>query len=134
MTTALPPFVFSIRPEHVANILAGTKRFEYRTRRPTLASGDEFFIYESRGRGGIVAKVRVTEVVDGCPCFVWNATQHASGVDAALFFDYFNGRTQAVAIGVEVVERYEAPLSLPMGMVAPQAWARLKGELVMPAQ
>jgi hypothetical protein len=32
------------------------------------------------------------------------------------------------------VERYEAPLSLPMGMVAPQAWARLKGELVMPAQ
>jgi predicted transcriptional regulator len=136
MTTPLThsPFVFSIRPQHVAKILAGTKTFEYRTRRPSLSVGDSFLIYESRGRGGVVAKVEVTEIVDGCPCSVWGATQHDGGVTADEFFAYFDKRSQAVAIGVKVVETYSTPVPLPAHMHAPQAWAKWKGEWVTPAQ
>jgi predicted transcriptional regulator len=118
--------VFSIHPHHTAKIFAGVKLFEYRTRRPSLKVGESFLIYETRPTSAIVAQVVVSAIVDDCPCSVWAATGEFSGVTRDEFFDYFDKRSRAVAIGMIEAQRF-APVALPQGMTAPQAWARWKG-------
>ena len=127
-------FVFSIHPRHVANILVGTKQYEYRTRRPSVKPGDTILIYETRPVSAVVGQATVTEVVDGCPCSTWQATSESGGVSSEEFFKYFGQRPRAVAIGLTDVVRFAEPVPLPKGMAAPQAWAKWQGEWVTPAQ
>lgn len=123
----LPPLVFSIRPEYVARILDGTKRWEFRRKRPTIKFGERALVYESRGRGRIVAEFTRGVIVVGRPAEVWNEViigggGHGIGPDD--FFRYFNGTLMAYAI--QLLDVKPLDMELPAGMRAPQSWARLR--------
>ncbi len=121
------PFIFSIRPRHVASLLARTKLVEYRTRRPSLKPGDVFLIYETAPTSKVVAAAAVRGLITGSPAEVWAQTFDRGGIEQAEFDAYFAGRDLAVAIDLSAIVRLPAPLSLPAGQHPPQAWARWAG-------
>lgn len=128
------PFVFAIRPRHVANFRAGTKRrriggeqVEYRTRRPSVATGERHLIYECAPVSKVVAIATIGEVLEGTPDEVWAATTGSGGITEVEFGDYFDGRRKAYAIEM-TMEWLDTPVALPEGMSPPQSWSRWRGE------
>jgi predicted transcriptional regulator len=120
------PFVFSIRPKYVERILDGHKGWEYRRRRPKLRPDDLILIYETAPCSKIVAVARVGEIRSAHPLDLWASTHDRGCVSTEEFAGYFRERTEAVAIELTRVWALSEPLPLPGGMVAPQAWARLR--------
>jgi predicted transcriptional regulator len=135
------PFVFSVQAEFVSMFRAGTKRWEYRTRRPAVTPGEYHLIYESRGSSRIVAEAKIGRVVSGTPGEVWARTGDAGGVSEAFFDEYFTWpqgsakagqrRVKAHAIEMELVW-LEEPLPLPASMKPPQSWSRWTGRWPLP--
>lgn len=123
----MKPFVFAIRPQYVARLLDGSKRVEYRTRRPRLERGDTILIYETAPTSAVVARATVIDVIVGAPAWVWSKTWYDGGIAGPDFMAYFDGREIAVAIELDV-EALPGHVPLPDGMAPPQSWARWRGE------
>ncbi len=121
------PLVFSIRPVYVEMFFDGRKLFEFRTRRPAVKSGDVALLYETAPTSAIVATAVVGLVHDGAPARVWELAGSCGGITKAEFDRYFANRDRAVAVELDVT-RLATTVSLPAGMVAPQSWARWRGE------
>ena len=124
------PMVFSIRAEYCARILAGSKRWEFRTRMPRVSMGDVALIYESRGRGRIVAAFTVGSLLHPMsPGALWQTVETmdpgSHGISRDAYDRYFEGRSSACAIGVESVVPLD--IALPENMCPPQSWARWRG-------
>jgi predicted transcriptional regulator len=116
----------SIHPEHVDNILRGTKKFEFRkveSRRPV----DCIVIYSTAPISTIVGEVDVTGTVDGSPEELWRQTADLSGISRELFDSYYAGRQRAVAYRLGEVRKYENPKQLAdLGVSsAPQSFVYL---------
>lgn len=104
--------LLSIHPEHAENILAGTKRFEYRKAIPRDPSVDTVVLYATQPVGKIVGEFSVSEILSGTPDSLWRKTRGASGISRRFFMDYFDGRDTAFAIGVDSPQRYATPQEL----------------------
>ena len=119
--------LMSINPQHVDNILAGTKRFEYRKTRCKEAI-DAIVIYSTAPVMQIVAEVEVTDIIEGSPQMVWKKTATAAGIDKAFFDHYYSGRNTAVAYVLGQVKRYKTPRKLSdFGVkAAPQSYVYIR--------
>lgn len=100
--------LMSINPEHVENILAGTKQFEFRKTK-CKEHVDAIVIYSTAPVRQIVAEVEVTDIIQGTPQAVWKKTSHAAGIDKSFYDQYYNGRNVAVAYALGTVKRYRIP-------------------------
>jgi len=103
--------VISINPEHVVNIINGTKKFEYRTK-AAKSDIDKIIIYETLPVKKIVAEVEIIEVLMLPPEELWKTTQEYSGISKKYFDSYFNGRQVAYAYKLGKVEVFERPKEL----------------------
>jgi predicted transcriptional regulator len=103
--------LLSINPQHVENILNGTKRFEFRKVR-SRRDVRHIVIYSTAPVGHVVGEVEVVGTVDGHPADVWQQTHSQAGITKQFFDDYFCGRDRAVAYELGEVSVYEHPKSL----------------------
>lgn len=115
--------LLSINPQHVENILNGTKRFEFRkvkSRREVRY----IVIYSTAPVGHVIGEVEVLGTLDGHPAEVWEHTHKHSGITKQFYDDYFSGRERAVAYELGEVSVYERPKSLvELGVAcAPQSF------------
>ena len=80
--------VISINPEHVENIINGSKKYEYRTK---AAKSDvkKILIYETIPIKKIVAEADIEEVLMLSPEDLWEQTKNQSGITKD-FFEYSN--------------------------------------------
>ena len=103
--------IISINPEHVANIINGSKKYEYRTK---AAKSDvkKILIYETVPVKKIVAEVEIEKVLMLPPEELWKKTKNQSGISKAFFDAYFNGRSVAYAYKLGKVKVYEQPKEL----------------------
>lgn len=103
--------VISINPQHVQNILNGSKKFEYRTK---AAKSDvkKIIIYETTPIKRIVAEVEIVEVLTMNPEDLWENTKEQSGITKSFFDAYFKGRKVAYAYKLGKVKQYEEPKTL----------------------
>ena len=103
--------VISINPEHVENIINGSKKFEYRTK---AAKSDvkKILIYETVPVKKIVAEAEVEEVLMLPPEELWELTKNQSGISKSFFDAYFNGRSVAYAYKLGKVKVYDQPKEL----------------------
>lgn len=103
--------VLSIKPEHVQNILNGTKKFEYRTK---AAKSDihKIIIYETTPIKKIVAEAEVIDVLMMEPEDLWMATNEFSGISKSFFNSYFKNRKVAYAYKIGNVKVYTYPKAL----------------------
>ena len=103
--------LMSINPEHVDNILAGTKRFEFRKTK-CKESINAIVIYSTAPVMQVVAEVEVTQVIEGSPQSVWNKTAYAAGIDKGFFDEYYSGKNHAVAYMLGHISKFQNPLPL----------------------
>lgn len=103
--------LISINPEHVENILNGTKKYEYRK---IAAKKDisSIIIYETTPVKRIVAEAEIIDVLMFTPEELWAQTKDASGIDKVFFDEYFKGREVAYAYKLGKVKKYETPKTL----------------------
>ena len=125
--------LISINPEHVQNIINGTKKFEYRK---VAAKHDisSIIIYETTPIKRIVAEVEIVEVLMLPPEELWDKTKQYSGISEDFFTNYFMNRKIAYAYKLGKVKVYDKPKQLMDYGVksAPQSfvylWFNLKME------
>lgn len=115
--------LLSINPQHVENILNGTKRFEFRKVR-SRREVRFILIYSTAPVGHVVGEVEVLGTVDGPLSEVWEHTRAHSGISKQFFDDYYSGRQRAVAYELGEVSVYPRPKTLmELGIrAAPQSF------------
>lgn len=103
--------LISINPEHVENILNGTKKYEYRK---IAAKQDvsSIIIYETTPIKKIVAEVEIEDVLMLPPEKLWKETELYSGISKEFFDNYFHDRKVACAYKLGKVKKYKQPRSL----------------------
>ena len=103
--------LISINPEHVENIINGTKKFEYRKK---VAKKDisSIVIYETVPIKRIVAEAEIIDVLMLSPKELWEETKYASGITKEFFDNYFCGREIAYAYKIGNVKVYDTPKTL----------------------
>lgn len=103
--------MISINPEHVENIINGSKKFEYRKR---VAKQDisSIVIYETAPVKRIVAEAEIIDVLILSPDELWKQTKQASGISKEFFDEYFKGKNVAYAYKLGKVKVYETPKTL----------------------
>lgn len=100
--------LMSINPEHVDNILAGTKKFEFRKNK-CKEKIDSIIIYSTSPIMKVVAEVEVKDVIEDTPQMVWSMTRTAAGIDKSFFDRYYFGRDTAVAYVLGEVRKFSVP-------------------------
>jgi predicted transcriptional regulator len=98
--------LLSINPEHVDNILNGTKLFEFRKIR-CKTDVDKIVIYTTYPVMKVVAEVCVEEVIEGNLNYVWEKTEKFSGISRSFYDKYYNGKNKAVAYKLGYVKKYK---------------------------
>jgi predicted transcriptional regulator len=101
--------LLSIKPEHVANIVNGTKRFEFR-RKVFSKDVSKVVIYCTKPVGKIVAEFIIERILEGSPEEIWNETREASGISRDFFDSYFDGRDTAFAIEIGALNVFDDPI------------------------
>ncbi|HHT66917.1 MAG TPA: ASCH domain-containing protein [Erysipelotrichaceae bacterium] len=103
--------IISINPEHVKNIISGTKKYEYRTK---AAKHDinKIIIYETKPVRKIVAEAEVIDVLMMAPEDLWKETKSESGISKKHFDNYFKSREFGYAYKLGKIKVYEKPKSL----------------------
>ena len=103
--------LISINPEHVENIINGSKKFEYRK----IAAKQDIssvVIYETTPVKRIVAEAEIIDVLILSPDELWKQTKQASGISKEFFDEYFKGKKIAYAYKLGKVKVYETPKTL----------------------
>ena len=103
--------LISINPEHVANIINGTKKYEYRK---IAAKQDvsSIVIYETTPIKRIVAEAKIIDVLVLTPSELWKQTKEQSGISKEFFDEYFKNRDVAYAYKLGKVKVYKKPKTL----------------------
>lgn len=103
--------LLSINPEHVENIINGTKKYEFR-RVKCKRKVDKILIYATSPVKMIVGEAAVTDVIEDSIEQVWKLTSQFSGISEAFFNDYYIGKQQAVAYKLGEITSFSKPFSL----------------------
>ena len=119
--------IISINPEHVNNIINGTKKYEYRTK-AAKKDVNKLIIYETMPVKMVVAEAEIVEVLALDPNALWEETKDYSGITKKFFYEYFKNRKIAYAYKLGKIKVYEEPKSLnEFGLkMAPQSFAYAK--------
>ena len=103
--------LLSINPEHVENILTGTKQYEFRKVK-CKEKIDKILIYSTAPVMKVVGEVEVVDVIVSNPNEVWNETSQYSGISKQFFDDYYKNKSRAIAYKLGKVVKYDRPLEL----------------------
>lgn len=103
--------LISINPEHVQNIIAGIKKYEYR-KIPAKQDITSIIIYETTPIKQIVAEAEIIDVLELPPEELWEQTKKESGISKAFFDRYFNNKTVAFAYKLGKIKVYDTPRTL----------------------
>ena len=100
--------LLSINPEHVANIMAGSKKYEFRKVK-CKGAVQKIFIYATAPIMQVVGEVEVLEVIEEKPEHVWEKTAEFSGISRMFFDRYFEDKEKAIAYRLGEVKKYRKP-------------------------
>lgn len=103
--------LLSINPNHVENIMNGTKKYEFR-KIACKRHVDKILIYSTNPVMKIVGEAEVEDVLIDNPEIIWKKTEKKSGIDKVFFDKYYDDREQAVAYKLKNVIKYREPKDL----------------------
>ena len=103
--------LISINPEHVSNILNGSKRFEFRKIQCKKNVG-KMVIYSTSPVMKVVAEAEIKDVLTDDPETVWEKTCDYAGISKEFFNRYYEGRDTAVAFELGDVREFDEPREL----------------------
>ena len=124
--------LLSINPEHVENILQGSKTYEFR-KILCKRKVDKIVIYSTYPVKLIVGEVEVLDIIEMDKEKLWKMTEKKSGITKDFFDQYYEGRETAIAYKLGEVFKYDKPQSLDkIGIkMAPQSYMYLTENAVV---
>lgn len=125
--------LLSIKPEFVERIFAGEKLFEYRKAIFRRAGVEKVIIYSTLPEGKVVGEFSIDKILTDTPQMIWKKTRTKSGINKKFFDEYFDGRTEAHAIQIGNVRKYNSPFKLDdmkEKVSAPQSFKYLSCDLM----
>jgi predicted transcriptional regulator len=126
----------SVRPHFVSKILSGEKTVELRRKFPEAGTaGALALLYSSSPISAIVGYARIKHVLKLPLSTIWKEYGAASCISRADFHAYFADLKSGFAILLDGVHEFRRPikaadLRLQFGVVPPQSYRYLSGELV----
>lgn len=99
--------LLSINPEHVENIMNGTKLFEFR-KVACKEDVDKIVIYSTYPVCKVVGEADVKEVIVDTPEVVWKKTKKYSGITKQFFDTYYENKNKAVAYHLSNVVKFDS--------------------------
>jgi predicted transcriptional regulator len=116
--------LLSINPEHVENILNGTKHYEFRKTR-CRESINKILIYSTAPEKMVVAEALIEDVIVDTIDAVWQMTYELAGISREFYEAYYKGKDKAVAYRLGEVKKFLEPKALSdYGLrCAPQSFA-----------
>ena len=103
--------LLSIKPQFVAKILSGDKKFEYRKHIPNQHI-DKIIIYSTFPECQIVGEAKISGILSGTPADIWTQTHNQSGITPDFFFKYFHEKNVAYAYELGQITKYQEPKKL----------------------
>lgn len=103
--------LLSINPQHVVNILNGSKRYEYRKVR-CRKDITRMLIYSTAPVMKVVAEAEILCVIEDVPENVWAKTYRYSGIHKEFFDNYYVNKGTAIAYQLGEIHKFENPFSL----------------------
>ncbi|MDG6894553.1 ASCH domain-containing protein [Volucribacter amazonae] len=120
--------LLSIKPEYVAKIISGEKKFEFRKSLPKRKDITTVVVYSTMPVGKVVGEFKVKDTHSYTPESLWERTKEFSGITKNFFDEYFSTRVLAHAFEIDSFRLYDKPLVisdvLPSG-VPPQSYCYL---------
>lgn len=119
--------LISINPVHVEKIIAGIKKYEYRTK-VAKKDIDAIIIYCTYPTKKVLAEVKIKSILSDDPDKLWERTKNFSGISKAFFDSYFKDRKIAYAYELGEIIKYNEPKELiDFGCVAaPQSYMYIR--------
>lgn len=115
--------LMSIRPEYAAAIMAGSKTFELRRRRPSFAPGSRVVVYSSAPDQRLLGTFESGEIHVAAPDRLWKLVSRQAGIDRDVFDAYFEDCDLAYAIEVRSPRRLDPE---PLRFRPPQSYLFLR--------
>jgi hypothetical protein len=78
-----------IHPEHAIAILEGAKKWEFRTRRPSIDTGDVIVMYATSPLKAIVGSFIAGRIISDTPRTVWKAVHGQTASTRMSYFEMF---------------------------------------------
>jgi predicted transcriptional regulator len=103
--------LMAIRPEFAEQILAGTKRVEFR-KRPLAPDVTEVVVYASAPVSAVIGAFAVARQETRHPRELWSLFADVGGIRRARYAEYFEGRAVGTGIVVGAVRRLAEPIPL----------------------
>lgn len=119
--------ILSIKPKYVAQILDGSKKFEFR-KTIFKQKVERVYIYSSSPVMKIVASFKVGDILHDKPSKLWRLCSKVSGVSHVEFEKYFASKSKGYAIQITDLQIFEEPIT-PKSVIknfrAPQSFMYL---------
>ena len=103
--------LLSINPNHVENILNGTKQYEFR-KRACRREVNKILIYSTAPVMKVVGEDEIEDILIDKPEIIWNKTEEKAGIDKVFFDQYYCNKEQAVAYKLKNILTYNQPKEL----------------------
>lgn len=118
--------ILSIYPEHIENIIKGTKKYEYR-KRVAKKEIDTILIYSTNPIKKVIGEVSVIGILKEKPDVLWKKTKNESGITKDYFYKYFQGKEMAYAYILGEVKLFKKAKELSFYGIksAPQSYIYL---------
>ena len=120
--------LISINPEHVAKILSGEKKYEFR-RRIYKEDVDKIYIYQTLPEQGVVAYFTPGEIIKDTPQNLWERFSEVSGTTEDHLLGYLHDLDEAYAIEITDLKTFDEPF-IPEGIKAPQSYKYVDFDLM----
>jgi len=104
--------LFSIKPKHVDNILAGNKTVELRSRTVNLETGTTIWIYSTLPNGCISAYATIDKIHQATPSNIWKEYSEEIAISKKEFDEYVLGKATVSAICLKDIYQIEPAISL----------------------
>jgi predicted transcriptional regulator len=103
-----PRYLFlPIHSELAIAILQGRKKWELRTRRPAIDSGDVVVLYATALLKAVVGSFIAGEIISGAPGAVWAIVREEVATTRGRYFERFGGAQEVHAIQVRAPRRID---------------------------
>ena len=91
MAMSMCQMLLSINPEHVENILLGTKQYEFRKTR-CKSNVDRIIIYATAPQKMVVGEAEIEEIIEDNINEIWKQTKEFAGISYKFFRAYYKGK------------------------------------------
>ena len=99
--------IISIKPVYSRQILAGTKKYEFR--KQVMKPVDRVYIYETRPTKRIVGYFTIKKILVDDPLKIWEMTYQAAGIEFRDYEQYYLNFETAVAYQIDKFVKFKTP-------------------------